>query len=986
MINLSDKLTAKTVENILGESKEIGYIFGDANPRTTNTVAGALNEVKTELLSMVHAGDIVGNPTADWKQGTVEEYVDNKILEQNIKVDEVLKAQQRRLNTLNGNEVIVVNSLPSSGSVGIIYRVPNDPDEGHYSDYMWDINIATPAWKKLASYTYPGLDEVPTSGSANFVKSGGVFDEITNNGAAFDVTVYNSGVTYASLSEALNAVPADYKKGGMSIKYVQSSDNKYVQYFLTKNTWSKSDGDWEKVNLEEEVSQLGQKMFKIKHIGTTVTLWHDWEAGDYMYYSENKFFIEVLGVDGSGNITSFKEFLPTLGAIYTYDNQLYIWNGTDLVQKTKDVSISQIVQNGDIDGIVKIGVDSFEIRNATFDESYGLKNSYIWSDGWNNDPKRVSTKILNAKLASIRIVCKDNIKIAGYTTLNDDYSFSTYNSLSSQTIQDLTLDAGYYYQVIFMFENGGNITPQDVLPHIAIGESISIQTLESQMDKLYGIDLSEDFVTDRWFTGTTVGQGLTEVFATGTISVKTHVSQGDIFRLTAKGGNSGRAWYFLDADENIIALSASDFNDSIKLTIPSGVSYLVAQSNNVTMTLIKGGVEPQIEMLDEKVDGLEVDSFKPKTPFLWSKLSRVKNLKDIFANIGFIGDSWTQGTENIVGGVTSGFESYDKWVAKALWDEYGFGGLGWLDFARDGAKPDGTSAGGKMFGCIDMYEHWSYVFSGTANRGYDGNQSGHAANCLGICCAHTIFDNGTILTLTFDANYLDVFKIRYYKNAHFSISINGGAAVEITANETDDWQETSFGTIGTDITSVIITSLADNSIIFGMDCYYGTYGVRCHKIGNRSISASSYLAMNATQWERGIAKLELCWASVLLAINDLGESTDPTRMDNIVVNIGNLINRLKAATDDGNGLVTCDINLLGVENIEATGWMGLGMLAVKQKEFALANGYGWTSTDKCIGTTKAEFVHNRTFSDTIHLNIIGSYAYGQHIYNSLFKF
>ena len=171
-----------------------------------------------------------------------------------------------------------------------------------------------------------------------------------------------------------------------------------------------------------------------------------------------------------------------------------------------------------------------------------------------------------------------------------------------------------------------------------------------------------------------------------------------------------------------------------------------------------------------------------------------------------------------------------------------------------------------------------------------------------------------------------------------------------------------------------------------MDCFFGTKGVRCHKIGNRSIEASDYLLMNAEQWEMGISMLNLCWCSVLLAINDLGGSTSETRMNTIVTNISNLINRLKVATDDGNGLVTCDINVLGVENIENSGWTGLGALAKKQKAMALANGYGWCSTDKCIGSKKAEFVYNGTFSDQIHLNKIGSYAYAKHIYDTLFDF
>lgn len=55
-------------------------------------------------------------------------------------------------------------------------------------------------------------------------------------------------------------IPSAIRKGGMSIKFAQSSDNKYVQCFLTKDEWSVNAGDWEKMNLEEEVSQLGQQL------------------------------------------------------------------------------------------------------------------------------------------------------------------------------------------------------------------------------------------------------------------------------------------------------------------------------------------------------------------------------------------------------------------------------------------------------------------------------------------------------------------------------------------------------------------------------------------------------------------------------------------------------------------------------------------------------------------------------------------------------
>ena len=52
----------------------------------------------------------------------------------------------------------------------------------------------------------------------------------------YDVTENNDGVTFASLSELLSSenlstlIPSTVRCGGMSIRFVNSSDNKYVQY------------------------------------------------------------------------------------------------------------------------------------------------------------------------------------------------------------------------------------------------------------------------------------------------------------------------------------------------------------------------------------------------------------------------------------------------------------------------------------------------------------------------------------------------------------------------------------------------------------------------------------------------------------------------------------------------------------------------------------------------------------------------------------
>ena len=82
-----------------------------------------------------------------------------------------------------------------------------------------------------------------TNYMANNVAGGG-------SDGVFDVSA-KTGDTYESLSAALtamNALPAAYKKGGMSIKYVQSSDNKYVQYRLMSDTFNTTEANWQGVD------------------------------------------------------------------------------------------------------------------------------------------------------------------------------------------------------------------------------------------------------------------------------------------------------------------------------------------------------------------------------------------------------------------------------------------------------------------------------------------------------------------------------------------------------------------------------------------------------------------------------------------------------------------------------------------------------------------------------------------------------------------
>lgn len=70
----------------------------------------------------------------------------------------------------------------------------------------------------------------------------------------YDVTTNNDGATFASLSELLSdenlstLIPISVRCGGMSIRFMQSSDNKYVQYRLMSDTFNTTSTNWQGVD------------------------------------------------------------------------------------------------------------------------------------------------------------------------------------------------------------------------------------------------------------------------------------------------------------------------------------------------------------------------------------------------------------------------------------------------------------------------------------------------------------------------------------------------------------------------------------------------------------------------------------------------------------------------------------------------------------------------------------------------------------------
>lgn len=126
------------------------------------------------------------------------------------------------------------------------------------------------SWSSTTLFT---VDTGLTPYSEALVQSGTVFEKFKFDGGPWDVSAHfptagpdNDGrftLDYI-LTNANTLIPEVWRKGGMSIGFISSYDNKYVQYFL-RHTLSNAStaaadfantANWEKMNLEKEVNEL----------------------------------------------------------------------------------------------------------------------------------------------------------------------------------------------------------------------------------------------------------------------------------------------------------------------------------------------------------------------------------------------------------------------------------------------------------------------------------------------------------------------------------------------------------------------------------------------------------------------------------------------------------------------------------------------------------------------------------------------------------
>lgn len=367
------------------------------------------------------------------------------------------------------------------------------------------------------------------------------------------------------------------------------------------------------------------------------------------------------------------------------------------------------------------------------------------------------------------------------------------------------------------------------------------------------------------------------------------------------------------------------------------------------------GFNQRITTLENHNDNMN-NVFTENIPNIMAKIG-----KNIFEgtgvmNIGMFGDSWTQG----VGSVATGLITYVKYIARMMWEKYGFAGHGWFDFGYSNSTD---------MKCADD-EAITLTKSGTFDY------LSKTADCLGVNIAHTVFSAGASYTLQLTdlTKPIDKGVIWFYENAAFTVAVNDGTAEAVTGVTGGGWQSKE---ITGDITKIAITATANGSIIFGIDLSYGTKGVKIHKLGNQGLTTSQPLRVDIANWQTGLSKLSLDFFSCLLFTNDRSGSVNPTVVANNIAQIIDNVNGIYPLIDKA--IFTPS------ETLSGAGIYTIAEYTTPLRNYCIEKQLPFLTFAPIFGT-REQITALGTFNDSVHPSKTGDYLIAEYIFKHLFEY
>lgn len=123
------------------------------------------------------------------------------------------------------------------------------------------INNITEINENATSANIVTIDTIPNTSSSNVQQAlNELFKNTTLQEIIYDVSAHNDGAVFESISALLSSsnlstfIPTSVRRGGMTIRFIQgseqSADNKYVQYRLMSDTFNTTESNWQGVDDE----------------------------------------------------------------------------------------------------------------------------------------------------------------------------------------------------------------------------------------------------------------------------------------------------------------------------------------------------------------------------------------------------------------------------------------------------------------------------------------------------------------------------------------------------------------------------------------------------------------------------------------------------------------------------------------------------------------------------------------------------------------
>ena len=243
------------------------HIFDDQQKKSQSEINKENKERLDELEETVGTGGSIDERIAEegakhylkeetYNKDEVEDLVAEEVAEEGaqhyLKTETYNKTELNNLITTPDQHYVSVTAtdqttsvtdvLPATGEADTIYRVGNwdgsQFDASVYSEYAWS----------GSSYVH--------------------LNTKTQVGEVFDISAYHATggelAKYADLTAALGTsganIPQSIRNGGMSVKFVQSSDNKYVQYRLKSQSFDTNIFNWQSLNRMTDMDSISFKL------------------------------------------------------------------------------------------------------------------------------------------------------------------------------------------------------------------------------------------------------------------------------------------------------------------------------------------------------------------------------------------------------------------------------------------------------------------------------------------------------------------------------------------------------------------------------------------------------------------------------------------------------------------------------------------------------------------------------------------------------